>query len=56
MYGKSVHISFWEKRQSERDGHVHVHRLNYIDRMVTKEQADELNAHYNMESVTSTHE
>lgn len=56
MYGKSVHVSVWEKRQSERNGHIQVHRRNYIDRIVTKEQADAMHDHFNIEAANSSQE
>jgi hypothetical protein len=51
MYGKSIHISIWERRQSSHDGHVHLRRINYVDHIITKDEADALHAHYNMPSV-----
>lgn len=54
MYGKSIHISVWEKRY--RQGRTQIHRRNYIDRIVSKEGAEKLNRHYNRRSAISAHE
>lgn len=46
MYGEQLHISVWETK-IRCSGHRYIQRRNYIDRIVSKEQAEKLSRHYN---------